>query len=191
MNSDRFVDIPPCFQIVAPGHLDQSDKIKIIINPGEGFGDGTHPTTQLCLQAIRAYAPRDRSWRLLDFGSGSGILSIGAAKLGARVVGVEIERPAIDEAIENSRLNSIEDRIDYRTTLDDVSGSFDIVVANILRPVLVDYAAQLCSRLVPGGRLILSGLVATDVPQVRVRYTSILGEQPELFSRDEWRALVY
>jgi ribosomal protein L11 methyltransferase len=77
-------------------------------------------------------------------------------------------------------------------TLDDARTPADFVVANILRPVLLSFARELASLLAPGGVLVLSGLVSTDVPEVSARYTPLLREKrPEVYEREEWRALVW
>lgn len=189
------IRIPPAWRILPPGLVaDPAEPGHAIrLTAGAGFGDGLHPTTQLCLQAVGACAPRDgRAWRLLDFGSGTGILAIGGALLGAEVVGVEIETAAIDTATANGDLNGVSDRIFYSESLDAAPGPFDLVVANILRPVLLAFAEPLAARLAPGGTLILSGLVATDAPEVGVAYSALLaGRRPENFARGDWRALVW
>ena len=191
--SSDIVEIPPRFRVVPPSCKVPVDGISIVLGPSSAFGDGRHETTQLCLQAIAALAPRGKGdWRLLDFGSGSGILSIGAAKLGAIALGVEIDEAAIASAEENAGLSSVGDRVTFARTLEEASSTFDIVVANILRRVLLDAAAALVARLSTTGGLILSGLVSTDVPEVSARYARHLdGRRPEIYERGEWRALVW
>ncbi|MBN2358128.1 MAG: 50S ribosomal protein L11 methyltransferase [Deltaproteobacteria bacterium] len=187
------ISLSPCWQIVAPGQVPGSGRLHIVIAPGASFGDGTHPTTQLCLQAIAALAPRGRSgWRLLDFGCGNGVLAIGAARLGASVDAIEIDATAIAEAERNARLNAVDDRIRFAHTLDGAVGPFDLVVANILRPVLLEHAVGLVGLLAAGGALLLSGLVATDVPAISARFSPLLdGRRPEVFEQGEWRELVW
>jgi ribosomal protein L11 methyltransferase len=164
----------------------------ILIEPGPGFGDGTHETTQVCLQAIAALAPRTGPWRMLDFGSGSGILSIAAARLGAVVDSVEIDPLAAAHGERNATANGVSDRVRVLRTLEQTQPPFDFVVANILRAVLLDFAGALVERTAAGAALVLSGLVSTDVPEVSVRYASRLGGQrPEVYERGEWRALVW
>ncbi len=166
--------------------------IPIRLDQGPGFGDGSHPTTQLCLQGIAALAPRDRQWRMLDVGSGSGILSIASALLGARVDAVEIDARAIEHAERGFRANGVAHCVCSRSSLDEVAGPFDLVVANIWRAVLLGFAEAIASRRAPGGSVLLSGLVSTDVPEVSVRYATLLGgERPEVYQRDEWRALLW
>jgi ribosomal protein L11 methyltransferase len=184
--------IAPHWRIVPTLGADEGQEIRLVIDPGPGFGDGTHETTQLCLQAIASLGRRTGPWRMLDFGSGSGILAVGAAKLGAVVDAVEIDAAAAAHGERNKCANRVDDRIRHARTLDGTRGPFDLVVANILRAVLVEFAEALVACLAPGGALVLSGLVSTDVPQVRVRYALLLGqEQPEVYERGDWRALVW
>jgi ribosomal protein L11 methyltransferase len=193
------VEIPPRFRVVAPSAVAPAGGITIVLRSGNAFGDGTHETTRLCLQAIGALAPRlaheqrgEREWRLLDFGSGTGILSIGAAKLGAVALGIELDEHAIAVAEENARLSSVADRVSFARSLAGVTSTFDLVVANILRGVLVEVSADLVSRLASSGTLVLSGLVATDVPEVSGCYAQHLGgRRPEIYERGDWRALVW
>jgi ribosomal protein L11 methyltransferase len=168
------------------------DPFELVIDPGPGFGDGRHETTQLCLQAIAAIAPRDRPWRMLDLGSGSGILAIAAARMGALVDAVEIDEFAGAHGERNARANAIADRIRHVRTLEDTRDPFDFAVANILRSVLLDVAEALVARLSIGATLVLSGLVSTDVPEVSAGYATLLhGQRPEVYEREEWRALVW
>lgn len=165
----------------------------IRLGPGRGFGDGTHPTTALCLQALSALAPRGTSFRLLDFGSGSGILGIAAAAhLGALVDAVEIDPLAIEHAARNFELNGVRGRVRQLTSLPARGAQYDFVVANILRSVLVANARELVAELAPTGVLVLSGLVSTDVPEVKAVFSAQLnGRRAEVYERDAWRALVF
>jgi ribosomal protein L11 methyltransferase len=164
----------------------------IRIAPGPGFGDGSHETTRVCLQALAALAPRDRPWRLLDFGSGSGILAVAGARPGAVVDAVEIDPRAAAHGEHNAMLHGVSDRVRTTRTLGETLPPFDFVVANILRAVLLDFAGALVDRLAPAATLVLSGLVSTDVPEVSVRYAALLaGERPEVYERGDWRALVW
>ena len=183
--------VAPHWRIVPTLGADEGDEGRLVIDPGPGFGDGSHDTTQLCLQALAALAPRSGPWRMLDFGSGSGILAIGAAKLGAVVDAVEIDAAARAHAERNARANGVDDRIRHARTLEGLRAPYDLIVANILRGVLLDVALALTACLTPGATLVLSGLVSTDVPEVSVSYTSLLGEPPEVYERGDWRALVW
>lgn len=193
--------VPPNWE-VRPPWIEVADipkgHILLKLNPGAGFGTGTHETTQLCLQAIAnvceesSRAGRFPVRRVLDFGSGSGILSIGAALLGAQVDGIEIDPLANDNARENADLNGLGEKIRFSESLADASGKYPLVIANILRPVLIEFAPELVSRIEKGGSLILSGLIETDLPEVIARYSALLGGRtPERRELGEWRALVF
>jgi ribosomal protein L11 methyltransferase len=193
------VKVSPCWRILPPwvpaGDVNLAAGEKILrINPGAGFGTGTHETTQLCLEAIgeRAQFQSLQGQAILDFGSGSGILSIGAALLGAQVQGVEVDSLAIDNALENAQLNGVENAIVYSRTLSSVPGPFPVVIANILKPVLLEFASELTARLQPGGTVILSGLLEKDVKEVTECYSALLqGRAPLEKKSGEWRALVW
>lgn len=182
--------VPPFWNIHAPGQSNAEPGVDLIIAPGPGFGR-EHDTTCMCLQALAATAPREAPWRMLDFGSGSGILSIAAARLGATIEAVEIDPAAIEHAKRNAWLNGVGDAIHHATALEAME-PFDVVVANILRPVLLQFAPDLTARLKPGRPLILSGLVGTDVPEVKARYGKLLeGREAQVHARGEWRAVVF
>lgn len=184
--------IAPFWKIVGDDEPPVQGGVEIVLGPAAAWGDGGHPTTQLCLQAIAALAPHPPApgWRMLDFGSGSGILAIGAAKLGALVDAVEIDALAIETAEENAALNGVGDRIRYGGTLEGAPGPFDVVVANILRPVLIDSAEALVARLASRAALVLSGLLAAEVPEISVHYEALLGGAPPQVHRSgKWCAL--
>lgn len=193
------IEIPPYFHVIPPW-IESSVKglISLRINPGAGFGTGTHETTRLCLEAIGAFAVRVGGGRLsgrkaLDFGSGSGILSVALARLGAQVTGVEIDPLANDNARENARLNRLGDDVEF---FDAIPRGFryDILVANILRPILMEQADVLAAALVDPrtSGVILSGLIEKDLEYVLPRYEPLLaGRKPTIRSLGEWRALTW
>lgn len=205
LSSPTGVQVSPNWRILPPwvskdelqqqegGDCIRSDEVLLRINPGAGFGTGTHETTQLCLEAIgqysRQYSIRDE--KVLDFGSGSGILAIGAALLGAQVEGVEIDPLAIDNAIENAALNGVESQISFSQSLGHSEIRYRMVIANILRPVLLQFAEQLVSRMDSKGILILSGLIEKDVEEVARTFGGLLGFNPEHRSLGEWQALIW
>lgn len=150
------------------------DALVLELDPGLAFGTGSHPTTRLCMEWLEAHAPRGQA--VLDYGCGSGILAIVAAKLGAAtVVGVDIDPQAVESARHNSERNGC--TIEY--FLPDqwpASGEprFDLVVANILSGPLQLLAPLLCRQLAPGGRLLLSGVLAGQAEQVAAAYAPFL-----------------
>ncbi|MEI6240491.1 MAG: 50S ribosomal protein L11 methyltransferase [Planctomycetia bacterium] len=166
----------------------------IFIEPGLGFGTGLHETTQLCLAALSAWQRSGRRLdRVLDFGSGSGILGIAAAVLGAaRVDAVEIDEHVHRAVSANATRNGIAERVFVTADLPAESAPYDFIVANIVAPVLVEHAAALCRRVQAGrGCLVLSGLLADEVPRVADRYAAELGCRPLVRDREDWRCLTF
>lgn len=165
------------------------DERTIVLGGGAAFGDGSHESTRMCLQALAAFAPR-HAFRLLDVGSGTGILSIAAVKLGGEAVGIDVDDGSNAIADGNARRNGVEARATFSRSWPD--GGFEVVVSNIGRPVLVALAPAIVARLLPSATLILSGLVSTDVPAIVACYAPLLGGlRPEVFDRDEWRTVVW
>lgn len=199
------VDIPPYFKVVPP-HLEstvtQDDRAAydavLIINPGAGFGTGTHETTHLCLEQIGKLS-NHLDWsqvRALDFGSGSGILAIAMAAMGATVDAVEIDPLANENARHNAELSAVSAQIHIHEDLTGIIESYDVVVANILRPILIQFKNDLTSRLLKGSErprtLILSGLVSQDIPMIQVHFRPLLqGFTERVFERGDWRAVVF
>jgi ribosomal protein L11 methyltransferase len=130
------------------------------IEPGSTFGLGDHPTTVLSMRALRA-ALFDGA-TVLDIGCGSGILAVGACILGAsQAVAIDISPASVPTTEANAVANGVADRVHVSTTpLAEVNGLFDIVVANILAPTLIDLADDLRRVVAPGGQLIISGVLA-------------------------------
>ena len=138
--------------------------IGIALDPGMAFGTGLHPTTQQCLEALSTLVVEGR--RVLDVGTGSGILAIAAAKRGAReVIGVDTDPLAVAAALENAERNGV-DITTRRGSAVDVTGAFDVVVANLIGPILVRIAADLRDRLDEHGVLVAAGITEQAEPEV-------------------------
>ena len=166
----------------------------IFIEPGLGFGTGLHETTQLCLAAIAARRRRGGGLdRVLDYGSGSGILGIAAAVLGTgRVDAVEIDTNVHGAMRENARRNGVDDRLHIAAALPPEPAAYDLVVANIVAAVLTEHAALLCDRVRRGGgELVLSGLLADEVAVVADRFAALLDSRPQIHERGAWRCLTF
>jgi ribosomal protein L11 methyltransferase len=142
--------------------------LPIWIDPGMGFGTGTHPTTQLALALLEAALAETPGSDVFDVGIGSGILSIAAARLGAgSVAGVDVDDDALDNATLNGRINQLEDQLSFSIgsvaelqARDNGFGQAGIVVANILTHILIRLLDDgLAGLVLPGGRLILSGIL--------------------------------
>jgi ribosomal protein L11 methyltransferase len=189
----EFGVIQPAWEQGAAG-VAPDGRATIFIEPGLGFGTGLHETTQLCLAAVCArHRGGTRLDRVLDFGSGSGILGIAAAVLGAtRVDAVEIDHQVLPAILANASRNGVAERIVVTPHLPVESAPYDLVVANIVAPVLIEHATALCRRVRAGrGCLVLSGLLADEVPLVADRYTAELGCTPLIRERGDWRCLVF
>ncbi|TAM05884.1 MAG: 50S ribosomal protein L11 methyltransferase [Paraburkholderia sp.] len=139
------------------------DALVLELDPGLAFGTGSHPTTRLCMEWLEQNVKPGAS--LLDYGCGSGILAILAKKCGANpVIGIDIDPQAVESARQNSARNHAD--VTYGLPDDCPPGEFDIVVANILSNPLKLMASMLSSRVKPGGRLALSGILARQAEEV-------------------------
>jgi len=168
------VDITPEFWIVPTWHEPPEQARTVIrLDPGLAFGTGTHPTTRMCLRWIarQGQAGADQKaglTRVLDYGCGSGILAIGAAKFGA----VDVDAVDIDPAaVESTVLNAQANQVTVRTGLPDiVTGTYQTVLANILATPLKVLAPLLWSRVAPGGSLVLAGILARQADELKSAY---------------------
>lgn len=145
----------------------QPGDLVITLDPGMAFGTGLHPSTQLCVQALEDAVRPGMS--VLDMGTGSGILAIAAAHLGAgRVLGVDNDRIAVDAAMENAAANELRNRIDVKEgSLSAVAGQFDLIVVNILAHIILDMLAQdMAAHLNPGGQIIAAGILDTQADEI-------------------------
>jgi len=160
------------FRITPPGHPASSDgRIDLVMQRG-AFGSGEHETTESCLEILERL-PEVRGARVLDLGSGTGILAIAALKLGAaHAVCVDIDAQAVETAQGNCRLNEVDGRVTHVTgTLAALTATdFDVILANIYGDILLAVAQPLALKLKPGGVLLLSGILWEDNFAVRRAY---------------------
>jgi ribosomal protein L11 methyltransferase len=139
------------------------DRLSVRIRPGAGFGTGAHPTTAACLEALERALDAQPNAAVLDVGTGSGVLALAAARLGAeRVVGVDIDPDALANARDNRALNALPGVALVLGGIEAVRGPFDLVLANLLANVIVDLLPALAGVLAPGGRLVLAGLLTSQ-----------------------------
>ena len=163
------VEITPEFWIVPTWHEPPPEARQVIrLDPGLAFGTGTHPTTRMCLRWIAAHPPLGR--RVLDYGCGSGILGIGAARFGAaHVDAVDIDPAAVGATLANAQLNSVK----LNAGLPDLAaGPYQVVLANILATPLKLMAPLLCSLVAPGGSLVLAGILERQAEELKLAYAS-------------------
>jgi ribosomal protein L11 methyltransferase len=143
------------------------------IDPGGSFGSGTHATTRLLLaQLVARLIPGSA---VFDVGTGSGILAVAAARLGAgRVVAVDIDADAVEVARANAANNGVADRIDVSTDpAERVRGPFDLVVANLTAAVLASLAGPLVEAVKPGGVLLMSGMLPGQWEHIAQRFSAL------------------
>ena len=162
---DRLV-ITPSWHVTAPGN-----RIPIVLDPGLAFGTGSHPTTRLCLHWLEQHLIAGAS--LIDYGCGSGILAIAAAKLGASAVtAIDIDPQALRASRDNAAINRVE--LSILSTDQPAPPAADIVVANILSSPLKVLAPMLCQLVRPGGRLVISGVLERQIDEVCAAYAAHL-----------------
>jgi ribosomal protein L11 methyltransferase len=180
--------------IIAPSWKlpnEANGRVVIQIDPGMAFGTGTHETTRLCLEAI------ERCWRggkLLDVGTGTGILAIAAAALapGSRVVAIDIDPQAVEVARDNAAINGVSDSIEVLESqpLELAGRGFDVVVANLTAEVIIDLMGDLAACVSTQGLMILSGILSELAGDVE---RSLIASSLEVIERreaGEWSALV-
>lgn len=162
--------------------------VKILLDPGLAFGTGTHPTTALCLAWLDGEDLTGKS--VLDYGCGSGILAIAAAKLGAKqIVATDIDPQALQATVDNTERNQLAADAIHTCYPDELpKQQYDVVVANILSGPLVKLAPQILACLKPNGRLALSGILAEQGQQVTAAYAPSLSHY-DIQAQDEWLRL--
>ncbi|NMM81878.1 ribosomal protein L11 methyltransferase [Acidovorax sp. SRB_14] len=164
------VDITPDFWIVPTWHEPPAQATRTIrLDPGLAFGTGTHPTTRMCLRWIaRQGVATPGLGRVLDYGCGSGILAIGAAKFGATDIdAVDIDPAAVESTAYNSQANGVQLRAGLP---DQASGTYQTVLANILATPLKVLAPLLCAHVAPGGSLVLAGILERQAQELQDAY---------------------
>jgi ribosomal protein L11 methyltransferase len=156
---------------VCPGGMttDDPDAIRVELDPGLAFGTGTHPTTALCLEWLDGHDVAGR--RVVDYGCGSGILAIAAARLGAASVrAMDIDPQALTATRDNALRNGVGERIAPTDDPELESGASDVLLANILAGPLVELAPRFAQAVRPGGALALSGLLVDQADAVTAAY---------------------
>jgi ribosomal protein L11 methyltransferase len=169
------------------------DDVVLTLDPGMAFGTGLHPTTQMCLLALEQLVQPGMT--VLDVGTGSAILAIAAAKLGAKsLLGIDTDPLAVTAAAANAAQNNVSEIIEVRQgTLDTVAQrGWDIVVVNILAPVIISLFEQdqLMAYVAPEGRLILSGIIEEQKGAVETAVAAAGGQVVETFQIRDWVAYV-
>jgi ribosomal protein L11 methyltransferase len=165
-----FLIVPPWRRETQPG------RTTIVIQPAQAFGTGHHPTTAGAMRALESVMRTARPRRVLDAGTGSGVLAIAAALTRARdrppdIMAIDIDPIALENALANARLNGVERSIRFSSVpLTSIRRRFDLITANILSHTLKELAPHLKRILAPGGRLVLGGFLADEADEVLSHY---------------------
>lgn len=173
---------------------DTGEAAVVEIDPGMAFGTGTHGTTRLCLEVIESLLNAERApVNMLDVGTGSGILALGAAALGCRdVLANDIDPSVCDVARENVRNNGFDNVISVTDqSLERLAGQFELVVANILAEENVRLRQHLYDRMASGGFLVLSGILKEKETYVLDSFKSLNLQLDEIRYADEWVCIIY
>ncbi len=184
--------------VIHPSWIDwppTGDEVALTLDPGQAFGTGTHATTSLCLDALAEhFASEQPPQKILDVGTGSGILAMAGAALGARqVIATDID----NDACQIARNNVSDNRLDHIVAVTDaalgeIAGTYDLVLANILAAENLSLADQLVAHLTPGiGRLVLSGILIEQEQSVVKGFASFPLTLLATNHRDDWTCIVY
>ncbi len=185
--SDKIV-IKPTFREYTP----KENQLVITIDPKMSFGTGEHETTKLVLQLLDKH--NENAKRVLDVGSGTGVLGIAASLLGAeQVVGIDNDEWCIENGIENIELNNVQLKVEVRLAeIKDVSDNpFDLILANINKHILVDIVEPMFKLVIPNGKIILSGLLLSDREDILQIYSKQKLKLIDEMQLGEWIALVF
>ncbi len=179
--------------VVVPSWLDEPirpDEVALRLDPGMAFGTGLHPTTRACLAMLQEVEPMPA--RVLDVGSGSGILGIAALALGAgSIEALDTDLEAVTATAANAVVNGVADRLSVRraTLADATPEPYPLILANLVAAVLIELAPRLTAHLVPGGTLLASGIIDTRADEVEAALAASGLQGAERRVDGEWVSL--
>lgn len=180
--------IKPTFKDYEP----KSGEIVLTLDPKMSFGTGDHQTTKICLKFIEKYIKP--GMKVLDAGSGTAILGIAAAKLGAeKVIAFDIDDWCYENGIENTQLNNVVDKVEIKKCeLKDIEeNNFNLIIANIQKNILLEFTKGFKSRINSGGILILSGLLEMDKDAIVSKYSEVGFIEIDYLKMDDWIGIVF
>jgi ribosomal protein L11 methyltransferase len=173
-------------------YVPRSEDVVIELDPGQAFGTGLHPTTQMCLMALEEFLSPGACVDMLDLGTGSGILAVGAAKLGARcVLAVDNDPVAVRAARTNVLKNGVADRVRVVVgSLDEATDGYHLVVANILANVILAMVAEgLTARVRPEGAVVVAGILADQESDIATAFAEKGYRPTKRWQIDDWVCL--
>jgi ribosomal protein L11 methyltransferase len=179
--------VKPTWERYAPDSRD----IVVEIDPGMAFGTGQHASTRMCMEAIEDIILKDRSvkeWKVLDVGCGTGILGITAAKMGAQdVICVDNDPQATEIAAQNAVINAVDDRLQIlNEDAAQINQPRNLIIANLTAKLLLKLHAHLVRLLMPGGYLIISGIIESDVPGIEEHFIIAPLIKHSVLTEKEW-----
>ncbi len=189
----RRLKIRPTWLAHEPDEDARPDDLVLVLDPGMAFGTGLHPTTQSCLQALEDIVRSGTT--VLDAGTGSGILAVAAARLGAAFVDAfDTDALAVRATLDNAAQNGVDDRLHvWRGELESVTGetgrtTWDVVVANILAPVIIELLERkgLLDYVTPAGDLVLSGIIEEQGPAIEAALAAAGGQVKRIITAGDW-----
>jgi ribosomal protein L11 methyltransferase len=185
--SERFTIVPTWEEYIPVN----SDELIIELDPGMAFGTGTHPTTVMCIQALERTVKQGDT--VIDVGTGSGVLSVAAAMLGAeKVNALDLDIVAVESAEMNIKLNKVHDKVtvSQNNLLEGIGKQADIVVANILAEVILRFTDDVARTVKPGGYFIASGIIGAKKEQLKEAITQAGFEITEILQMEDWVAFI-
>jgi ribosomal protein L11 methyltransferase len=180
--------IVPTWELYEPAH---TDELIIELDPGMAFGTGTHPTTVLCIQALEKKVQKGNI--VIDVGTGSGVLSIASALLGAdKVIALDLDPVAVDSARLNVKLNKVQHLVQVKQNnlLDDIDVKANVIVANILAEVILRFVRDAHERLENGGYFITSGIIQNKKHEVEQALIEAGFTIEETMTMEDWVAFI-
>lgn len=184
----NWITIVPTWEDYEPEHRNE---IIIELDPGMAFGTGTHPTTVMCIQALEKTV--QKGFDVIDVGTGSGVLSIAAAKLGAKSVkAYDLDEVAVKSAIMNVELNNAQNVVTIRQNnlLDNIEGQADIIVANLLAEIILHFVMDAFDKLKNKGLFITSGIIKDKKNVVKDQLVKANFQIEEILEMEDWVAII-